>query len=792
MSEPEQGQEPGLGTGARPQQPAQQARRPDEELAEPTQGQATRLCVVVRVRPLSRAERGRGDRQAVRCPGDNTVSVHEAGQEAAFGFGAVFDASADQATVFEGSGVKRLVELAVDGFSCTVFAFGQTGSGKTYTLTGPPAQGEGQVVPSLRGLMQRSFAWLLEQSQCRRPDVALSASYVEIYNEQVRDLLSPGPPCPLPLRWSKAGGFYIEGLLSTEIEGLETIMDLLQEGMQRRQSSAHALNGHSSRSHALLTVQLHARGEATSPGTSSCLGRWGALRFVDLAGSERVKDTGSVGQLAREANSINRSLLALGHCIARLAEGQRRRAHVPYRDSKLTQLLADALGGAGVTLMVACVSPSSRCLPETLSTLRYASRALRVPSRPVATRVSRERRLRSLEQEIQALREENLTLRRQLQMPRTLGRPPGTLTAPLNGPTGTGSTPRPSGVPQGPPGMGWHSLLQDLLVGNEELRYLPVPSPSLGQRLLAWVETGWPHKLQGACYSAHMAKEGDWSSRTSPGDGTGAGELPGQGGDTGGRCKPPPHGARGLLAGADMPLLHSLGRGSAFPQHPHPCRGLGGTGLPTYPACFQAPCTAPWPPLLCPGPTLPGGCPHLLPWPHALYPAQPSPSTGQGPARAPWCSPFPAPEQAGRRGRLSTRLVLAAAGGAAGAGGAHSCKRGPGPAAQPLEEPRFALAPAAPHGPPATLAEEEPRQRQEHRRPAPTEAASGHHTSSPAAGAGCALSAPLARGARAGRCCPRAGRGTGLAARVDAVLQPAGPQLCWPGCQPEALSTGWT
>ncbi|XP_059573147.1 kinesin-like protein KIF12 isoform X3 [Alligator mississippiensis] len=507
MSEPEQGQEPALGTEARPRQPAQPARRSDEELAEPTQGQATRLCVVVRVRPLSCAERSRGDRQAVQCPGDNTIAVsasprsaapagraapeprplsrcqvHEAGQEAAFGFGAVFDAGADQAEVFEGSGVKRLVELAVDGFSCTVFAFGQTGSGKTYTLTGPPAQ-----------------------SQCHRPDVALSASYVEIYNEQVRDLLSPGPRCPLPLRWSKARGFYIEGLLSTEIEGLETIMDLLQEGTQRRQSSAHTLNGHSSRSHALLTVQLHARGEATGPGTSSCLGRWGTLRFVDLAGSERVKDTGSVGQLAREANSINRSLLALGHCIARLAEGQRRRAHIPYRDSKLTQLLADALGGAGVTLMVACVSPSSRCLPETLSTLRYASRARRVTSRPVATRVSRERRLRSLEQEIQALREENLTLRRQLQMPRTPGRPPGTLTTPLSAhgwgrgtgapqavglaqapghgtdthlpvfladrPAGTGSTPRPSGVPQGPPGMGWHSLLQDLLVGNEELRH---------------------------------------------------------------------------------------------------------------------------------------------------------------------------------------------------------------------------------------------------------------------------------------------------------------------------------
>ncbi|NXI68372.1 KIF12 protein, partial [Anseranas semipalmata] len=337
-------------------------------------------------------ETRRGDRRVVHSLGDGTVHVNAARHEATFGFSAVFDAGASQEAVFEGSGMRQLVELAIDGLSCTIFAFGQTGSGKTYTLMGPLGQSEAQpAAPALLGLMQRSFACLLEQSRSRGPGLALSASYLEIYNEQVRDLLSPGPPCALPLRWSKTRGFYVENQLSVDFESLEAITDLLLQGSRRRRTSAHALNRHSSRSHALLTVHIRSRAVSTQhhphtvhvpPQPSACPSKQGTLCFVDLAGSERVKDTGSTGQLSVEANNINRSLLALGHCISLLAKPQGKRTHIPYRDSKLTRLLARSLGGSGVTLMVACVSPSSRCLSETLSTLHYASRARRVTTRP--------------------------------------------------------------------------------------------------------------------------------------------------------------------------------------------------------------------------------------------------------------------------------------------------------------------------------------------------------------------------------------------------------------------------
>ncbi|NXA03810.1 KIF12 protein, partial [Sapayoa aenigma] len=342
----------------------------------------------IRVRPLTCTETRRGDRRVVHSLGDGAVHVSAARHDATFGFSAVFDADASQEDVFEGSGMRQLVELAIDGFSCTVFAFGQTGSGKTYTLMGPLTQSETQPTsPALVGLMQRSFTCLLEQSQSRGSDLALSASYLEIYNEQVRDLLSPGPPCTLPLRWTKTRGFYVENQLSVGFESLEAIISLLLQGSQRRRTSAHALNRHSSRSHALLTIHIRSRTGSKHhlPNIfqpSTCPSKQGTLCFVDLAGSERVKETGSSGELSVEANSINRSLLALGHCISLLAKPRGKRTHIPYRDSKLTRLLARSLGGSGITLMVACISPSSRCLSETLSTLHYACRARRVTTRP--------------------------------------------------------------------------------------------------------------------------------------------------------------------------------------------------------------------------------------------------------------------------------------------------------------------------------------------------------------------------------------------------------------------------
>ncbi|KAM9525736.1 kinesin-like protein KIF12 isoform 3-T3 [Guaruba guarouba] len=491
----------------------------------------------IRVRPLTCLETRRGDRRVVHSLGDGTVhvsatsplgpgcggrrsplsprgplaQVSAARQDATFGFSAVFDAGDSQEAVFEGSGMRQLVELAIDGFSCTVFAFGQTGSGKTYTLMGPLGQSETHAAsPALLGLMQRSFACLLEQSRSRGSDLALSASYLEIYNEQIRDLLSPGPPCTLPLRWSKTRGFYVENQLSVDFESLEAIASLLLQGSQRRRTSAHALNRHSSRSHALLTIHIRSRN------ASACPSRQGTLCFVDLAGSERVKETGSSGELSMEANNINRSLLALGHCISMLAKPRGKRAHIPYRDSKLTRLLAGSLGGSGVTLMVggwagvsprgegwrgtadplagklqlflihrqvACISPSSRCLSETLSTLHYASRARRVTTRPLANRAPRQKLLQSLEEEIHALQLENLSLRQQLGLPRVpmrsmlvLGTPTKMGTWPgvggRFGPTGLHQFPLEGQLPtEGAPAWpSLYSLLRDFVVENEQLR----------------------------------------------------------------------------------------------------------------------------------------------------------------------------------------------------------------------------------------------------------------------------------------------------------------------------------
>ncbi|XP_025903716.1 kinesin-like protein KIF12 [Nothoprocta perdicaria] len=468
--EEERGREPLLGARTKTLPRALRKLSPGEQEGAAAATDAN-LRVVVRVRPLTCAESRRGDRRAVRSLGDSAVHVSAARHDATFGFSAVFDAGTSQEAVFEGSGMRELVELAVGGFACTVFAFGQTGSGKTYTLMGPLAQSEARpAAPCALGLMQRSFACLLEQSW--GAGLALSASYVEIYNEQVRDLLSPGPPCALPLRWSKSRGFYVENQLSVEFESLEAITALLLEGSRRRRSSAHALNKHSSRSHALLTV--HVRSRAHGAGGS----KQGTLCFVDLAGSERVKDTGSTGELCVEANNINRSLLALGHCISLLAKPRGKRPHIPYRDSKLTRLLARALGGSGVTLMVACVSPSSRCLSETLSTLRYASRARSVTTRPVLNTVPRERLLQTLEEEIQALRLENLSLRQQLRVPR----PPVGSTEGAPGPS-TRAAPRgrqqPAAVGEGgtdgvlrraPAWPSVYSLLRDLVVENEQLK----------------------------------------------------------------------------------------------------------------------------------------------------------------------------------------------------------------------------------------------------------------------------------------------------------------------------------
>nr|XP_055157430.1 kinesin-like protein KIF12 isoform X4 [Nyctereutes procyonoides] len=372
-----------------------------EQGPEGLEGPETPIQVVLRVRPMSTAELRRGEQSALHCSGTRTLQVSPpgGGPDVAFRFGAVLDGARSQEDVFRACGVRRLGELALRGFSCTVFTFGQTGSGKTYTLTGPPpqvrrAQGEGvPVPPNLAGIMQRTFAWLLDRVQHLGAPVTLRASYLEIYNEQVRDLLSLGSARPLPVRWNKTRGFYVEQLRVVEFGSLGALMELLQMGLSRRRSSAHTLNQASSRSHALLTLYISRQTVSVPTWGSSWPGATHEGRPLDVQTNLGMRG---------------------GHCISLLLDPQRKQSHIPFRDSKLTKLLADSLGGRGLTLMVACVSPSAQCLPETLSTLRYASRAQRVTTRPQAPKSPVAKQPPRLEIEILQLQEENRCLRAQL------------------------------------------------------------------------------------------------------------------------------------------------------------------------------------------------------------------------------------------------------------------------------------------------------------------------------------------------------------------------------------------
>ncbi|XP_075978231.1 kinesin-like protein at 54D isoform X2 [Anticarsia gemmatalis] len=373
------------------------------------------INVVVRVRPISEKERSHGERMLLEFPGKGQVICHNTtpSQKAkVFSYNVVFEPEATQEDVLEFSGVKRLLEMAVEGFSCTAFCYGQTGSGKTHTLTGPPGLVERGASPYSpeHGLVVRSFVYLFQLIN-ERPEshFILKASFLEIYNEKVIDLLNPGSARkPLQVRWSKeTRGFYVENQFTVDCEQLDDLFAVLEEGMRNRAVGAHAMNSHSSRSHTLLCVRVRRDLRADADVTCSTHGK---INFVDLAGSEMTKRTHSTGKTLEEANNINRSLMVLGYCIAQLSDGKKR-GHIPYRDSKLTKLLADSLAGNGVTLMIACIAPTRSNLSETINTLRYAARAKKIKSKPIVKMDARDALIMSLKREVEALHAENQHLR---------------------------------------------------------------------------------------------------------------------------------------------------------------------------------------------------------------------------------------------------------------------------------------------------------------------------------------------------------------------------------------------
>ncbi|KAM5291449.1 kinesin-like protein KIF7 [Glossophaga mutica] len=339
-------------------------------LQRPSGAEEAPVRVALRVRPLLPKELLHGHQSCLRVePGHGRVTL---GRDRHFGFHVVLDEDAGQEAVYQAC-VQPLLEAFFKGFNATVFAYGQTGSGKTYTM------GEASVASlheDEQGIIPRVMAEafkLIDENDLL--DCLVHVSYLEVYKEEFRDLLEVGTASrDIQLREDDRGNVVLCGVKEVDVEGLDEVLSLLEMGNAVRHTGATHLNRLSSRSHTVFTVTLEQRGRAPSRLPRPAAGQLlvSKFHFVDLAGSERVLKTGSTGERLKESIQINSSLLALGNVISALGDPQRRGSHIPYRDSKITRILKDSLGGNAKTVMIACVSPSSSDLDETLPTLNYA------------------------------------------------------------------------------------------------------------------------------------------------------------------------------------------------------------------------------------------------------------------------------------------------------------------------------------------------------------------------------------------------------------------------------------
>ncbi|EDQ92028.1 uncharacterized protein MONBRDRAFT_1544, partial [Monosiga brevicollis MX1] len=281
-----------------------------------------------------------------------------AGHPATYTYDKVYGPDIDQEQVYNDA-VAPIVEQVCSGLSCCIFAYGQTGAGKTYTMRGD-LSGD----PSKHGIIQRSLVHLFNRlNEHDYSNVEVKSSFLEIYNEELEDL--SGSAQRLTLVDHDSRGCVCDGLVEVPVEGLEQVMNLLEKAEERCKYSETKMNKWSNRAHRIFTLVVSFL-RYDKPVTAT-------LTFVDLAGSEDISKSGATGMTAREAAHINRSLLTLGRVINALACNEK---HIPYRDSKLTRLLSEALGGVCKTSFIACVSPCSGSTVESNSTLRYAERAM--------------------------------------------------------------------------------------------------------------------------------------------------------------------------------------------------------------------------------------------------------------------------------------------------------------------------------------------------------------------------------------------------------------------------------
>ena len=292
--------------------------------------------------------------------------------------------------------VSPMVDKLFEGFHQTVFAYGQTGSGKTFTMGGEYGN---HINDEIRGIIPRVASSVFEKIANLEATytVICKVSYFELYKEDIRDLLKPETSSKLlQVREQPDGQTIVSDLSEHQVKSGVEILEKLKSGNTNRSVGATEMNAVSSRSHACFTIQLEQQNKEVLEDSKCSM-----LRLIDLAGSERLKRTKAEGQRKEEAVQINLGLLALGNVISALSDGS---GHISYRDSKLTRILKDSLGGNSHTLMIACVSPADTNYEESLNTLRYADRARKIKNKPIQNRDPIQAELIELRKQLQMLR----------------------------------------------------------------------------------------------------------------------------------------------------------------------------------------------------------------------------------------------------------------------------------------------------------------------------------------------------------------------------------------------------
>lgn len=359
---------------------------------------AQNIKVFVRARPLTEKEKRNGI-ELVQA--SKEIRVKDRIQKKSYYYDDVFSEDSTQIEVYR-EVVAPLIDQVLKGYNCTVFAYGQTGTGKTYTMEGEQSDKETDWENDpLSGIIPRSFQQLFETLEEQKEDYTVRVSFFELYNEDLYDLLS-GEEDTQKLKIyedvNRKGSVIIGNSEELTVTNKNEIYQILRKGSTKRQKASTLLNACSSRSHTIFTITVHIK-DSSIDGEE--LVKVGKLNLVDLAGSENIGRSGATDKRAREASNINQSLLTLGRVITCLGE---KASHVPYRESKLTRLLKDSLGGRTKTSIIATISPNLEDYEDTLSTLDYAQRAKKITNKPeVNQKVTKKGLIAELSSEIQRL-----------------------------------------------------------------------------------------------------------------------------------------------------------------------------------------------------------------------------------------------------------------------------------------------------------------------------------------------------------------------------------------------------